>query len=166
MRNAAKNKLRNWICQTASLVMPSRPFNIHIDELLDQKNSRSEMIDACGELFAYAIECFGDRGNHLVLILMIPLSDADSMDTVVPSLTDITRQQHSTPPSIYLIHREALSRPERTERYQIPTSFDWIPANDDRYFVCYKTWRELDAPPEDGWVREIFVEYNAPNVAP
>ena len=163
MNDDTKTKLKDWIARTVPLVKPEKSFNIHFDELLGRSTSRADMIDTCSEVFSYAVEQLRHNGSGVVLILMIPLTDGEFMSTILPSWEDIRTQRHSTPPSIYLVDREALSRPERTERYQCPTSFDRIPINDDRYFACYKTWRQPGAPVEDGWVREVFVEFNSPS---
>jgi len=160
MSENAKTKLREWMLEVGPLVSTDQPFDIHFDELLGRGTSRSDMIGECASLFSFAVELLTQSPGQLVLILMIPITNSESMTTLVPSEVDIVAQVHPTPPSIYLVHRAALSKPERTERYQKPTSFVWIPTGDDRYFTCYKTWRAMDAPPEEGWVREVYVEFH------
>jgi hypothetical protein len=163
MNDDTRAKLKDWVSRTVQLVKPGKPFNIHFDELLGRSANRADMIDACSDAFSWAVNQLKDNGGKVILILMIPLTDGEAMSTMLPSWEDIKIQRHSTPPSIYLVHREDLSRPERTERYQSPISFDWMHVDDDRYFACYKTWRQPGAPVEDGWVREVFVEFNPPS---
>jgi hypothetical protein len=61
MKDDAKQKLREWMFRTMPLSRPDNPIDVHFDELLGRGTHREDMIDACEELFSYAIEQFQDE---------------------------------------------------------------------------------------------------------
>jgi hypothetical protein len=141
-------RVERWIVANEPLVTPERSQTDHVHRLLGVP-ATADLLTLGLEGYSRAIALLGARTATIMVALVIPLTDAEAIVPVAPESDDILREASDEPPSLALIHRDALKTIERVEEYRAPARVPRLGSPPDSY-CSYRVFRDRESM-ERGW---------------
>ena len=141
-------RLKSWLTANAPLVTPRRSQTEHLDRLFGVP-ATADLVTLGLEAHAAAVSILGDKTERLMVTLVIPLRDVEAIAPVAPTSDGILRELSDEPPSLALVHPDALKILERVEEYRAPAHlprFGPLPGS----YCFYRVFRNEEAM-RRGW---------------
>lgn len=140
------------------MVSPTRSASEHLARLFGVRQ-REDLIRLALDAYRETLAILGPTAVTVMTALVFPLVDADVLSPQAPHSDDILEEAGDEPPSIALIHRDALKEVHRFEEYRAPASIPQLRDLPEAY-CFYRIFRDQEAMAREWEFGRCIVVYH------
>lgn len=136
-------KIHNWLEVSLESLRLENPQTIHIDDLLEQKLNKNNVVELSAQAFLILAEIMKQKQLTAFPLLVIPmLVKNNQLSLAIPENLDALKDQlDDEPPSLYLMHQDSLRQLEVCEEYRHPLPFELIASPLINLYAYYREFR-------------------------